>query len=659
MAFRSARIKDHYAEQQLFMRRAFVAGAVIIFGMMALIGRLIWLQIVQYDYYFDLSQGNRIRNEPLPPNRGLLLDRNGIGLGLNAPSYQLELTREQVPNLDATLQALAGLSLLDRADVPRLKRDIMSRRSFEAIPLKLQLSDEELARFAVRRHELPGVDIQPRMTRYYPLAGSAVHATGYVSAISIEDQKNIDVDEYEGTTLMGKSGVERAFEKELHGKKGYQQLLVNASGRRVDRAGVNTAGLKRTESVAGNDLYLTIDQRVQQAAEEMLRGRRAAAVALDPNTGDVLALVSTPGFNPNLFSGGISRADYRALTDNPDIPLYDRALRGAHAPGSTVKPFMALAALQYGIVTADEPRYCRGNFRLPNVSRPWRDFKPQGHGYIDLRHAIEESCDVYFYGTADLMGIDRIHDCLSPFGFGRQLGIDIGGERVGTLPSTEWKRTSFRQPDQKRWYPGDTIHVGIGQGYMSATPLQLAYATGIIATRGKRFQPRLVRAVRDSTTGVSREIPVRPLESVTVKDPSYWTAVIEGMTQVTKGARGTARASATTAQYTFAGKTGTAQVVSVSSTVNIKEVTKNVSELRREHAWFIAFAPAENPTIAVAVILENGGTGGSVAAPVARRMFDAYLLTPEAVREQDLKGRSPGIVISASASASASPGEEE
>ncbi|HTE42489.1 MAG TPA: hypothetical protein VK629_16825, partial [Steroidobacteraceae bacterium] len=269
MAFRSARIKDHYAEQQLFMRRAFVAGAVIIFGMMALIGRLIWLQIVQYDYYFDLSQGNRIRNEPLPPNRGLLLDRNGIGLGLNAPSYQLELTREQVPNLDATLQALAGLSLLDRADVPRLKRDIMSRRSFEAIPLKLQLSDEELARFAVRRHELPGVDIQPRMTRYYPLAGSAVHATGYVSAISIEDQKNIDVDEYEGTTLMGKSGVERAFEKELHGKKGYQQLLVNASGRRVDRAGVNTAGLKRTESVAGNDLYLTIDQRVQQAAEEM------------------------------------------------------------------------------------------------------------------------------------------------------------------------------------------------------------------------------------------------------------------------------------------------------------------------------------------------------------------------------------------------------
>jgi penicillin-binding protein 2 len=645
MPFRSARIKDHYGEQQLFMRRAFVAGGLILFGMLALIGRLIWLQVVQYDYYFDLSQGNRIRNEPLPPNRGLLLDRNGIGLGLNAPSYQLELTREQVPNLEATLQVLAGLALLDRADVPRLKRDIMSRRAFETVPLKLQLSDEELARFAVRRHELPGVDIQPRMTRYYPLAGSAVHATGYVSAISTEDQKNIDIDEYEGTTLIGKTGIERAFEKELHGKKGYQQLLVNAQGRRVDRAGVNTAELKRTESRAGNDLYLTIDQRVQQAAEEMLRGRRAAAVALDPNNGDVIALVSTPGFNPNLFSRGISRADYRALTDNPDIPLYDRALRGAHAPGSTIKPFMALAALQYGVVTAEEPRYCRGSFRLPNVSRPWRDFKPEGHGYINAAHAIEESCDVYFYGTAELMGIDRIHDFLSPFGFGRQLGIDIGGERAGSLPSTEWKRNNFRQPDQKRWYPGDTIHVGIGQGYMSATPLQLAYATSVIATRGQRFQPRLVRAVRDSSTGAMREIPPRPLSTVTVKDPSYWDTVIEGMTAVTKGARGTARASGATAQYVFAGKTGTAQVVSVSSTVNIKEATKTASERQREHAWFIAFAPVEKPTIAVAVIVENGGTGGSAAAPVARRMFDAYLLSPEALKEQDLKGKSPGIKV--------------
>lgn len=651
--FRSARIKDHYAEQHMFMRRAITAGALILLAMCILVARLVYLQIVRYDYFLDLSQGNRIRNEPIPPNRGLILDRNGVALGLNAPSYQLAITREQVPNLDDTLQRLAALSLLDRADVPTVKKEIRARRSFEAVAIKLKLSEEELARFAVRQQDFPGVAIQPRMARYYPLASSGVHALGYVSAISVEDQKTIDIDEYAGTTLMGKSGVEKTYERELHGKTGYQELLVDAQGRHRERTGDKPTDLKRREPIAGNDLYLTIDQRVQQATEEFLRGRRGAAVAIDPNNGDVIALVSTPSFDPNLFTSGISRVDYARLTNDINIPLYNRALRGVYPPGSTVKPFMALAALQYGIVSDDDTRFCGGKFRLPNVSRPWRDFKPEGHGHIALRPAIEQSCDVYFYGVADVLGIDRIHDLLEPFGFGKPVGIDIGGERTGTLPSTEWKRKSFRTAEQRKWYPGDTISVGIGQGYLNATPIQLAYATSVMATRGKRFEPRLVRAIRDASTGNVREFPIRPLPPLELKDPSYWQAVIEGMTLVTKGAHGTARGAAATAQYDFAGKTGTAQAIGISQHENIKAVTKTLDDRTRDHAWFIAFAPISEPRIAVAVIVENAGQGGSLAAPVARRMLDSYLLTPEALKEQDAKGRSPGIT------AAAKPGEGE
>jgi penicillin-binding protein 2 len=641
---RAVRIKDHYAEQQLFMSRVALTGGTILLCILLLIARLVYLQIVRHDYYLDQSQGNRIRSEPLPPNRGLIFDRNGIALGLNAPTYQLELTREQVPNLDATLGALAELGLLERGDLPRIKRDIVGRRQFEAVPLKLQLSDDELARFAVRRQDFPGVEIQPRIARYYPLGPSAVFALGYVSAISAEDQKNININEYAGTTLIGKSGVEKVFEKELHGRTGFQQLLVNAQGRHVERVGTQIADLTRQEPVAGNDLLLTIDQRVQLEAEKILRGRRAAVVALDPNNGDVLALVSTPGFDPNLFSRGISRADYRSLTDNPDIPLYNRALQGAHPPGSTVKPLMALAALHFGVVTDESSRFCGGLFRLKGVSRPWRDFKPEGHGHISLRRAIEQSCDVYFYGVADALGIDRIHDFLEPFGLGRALGLDIGGEKSGILPSTAWKSKAFRRTEDQRWYPGETVNVGIGQGYMTITPFQLAYAAGVIGTRGQRFQPRVVRGIRDAVSGEVKNIAPQPLSAIKV-DPAYWQAVIEGMALVTKGAGGTARVASATAQYDIAGKTGTAQVVSVSQSVNIKAITKTATERQREHSWFIAFAPVAEPKIAVAVIVENGGTGGSAAAPVARRVMDTYLLSPQALQEQDSKGRSPGIIV--------------
>jgi penicillin-binding protein 2 len=363
---RSVRIKDHHAEQRLFEGRAIAAAVIMLVALGSVIARLVWLQVVQYDYFADLSQGNRIKVEPIPPNRGLILDRNGLPLATNAPSYQLELTREQVTDIDATLVGLAQLGLLDKADFASLKKDIRSRRIFEAVPVKLQLTEEELARFAARRYQFPGVEIRPRLTRYYPLGASSVHAIGYVGAISEEDEKTLNLKdpaaaaEYAGTTLTGKSGVERAYERELHGRAGVQQLLVNAQGRTVERIGKEAVELERTEPVAGNDLFLTIDLRVQQAAEEALRGQRAAAVAIDPNNGDILAFVSTPAFDPNLFARGLSRPQYLALTEDPDRPMYDRALRGVYPPGSTIKPLFALAALESGVVTAHDTRFCRG-----------------------------------------------------------------------------------------------------------------------------------------------------------------------------------------------------------------------------------------------------------------------------------------------------------
>src|SRR5262245_6404681 len=359
---RSVRIKDHHAEQHLFETRALAAAIIMLTALGSVIARLVWLQVVRYDYFADLSQGNRIKIEPIPPNRGLILDRNGLPLATNAPSYQLELTREQVEDIDATLKGLAGLGLLDNADIPSLKKDIRGRRSFEAVPVKLQLTDEELARFAARQHEYPGVEIRPRLTRYYPLGASSVHAIGYVGAISEDDEKTLDMNDYAGTTLTGKSGVERAYEKELHGRAGFQELLVNAQGRSVERIGDEQAKLQRREPLAGNDLFLTIDHRVQQTAEEALRGQRASAVAIDPTNGDVIAFVSTPAFDPNLFARGLSRKEYLALTEDPNRPMYDRALRGVYPPGSTVKPLFAVAALDTGVVTPFETRYCRGRW---------------------------------------------------------------------------------------------------------------------------------------------------------------------------------------------------------------------------------------------------------------------------------------------------------
>jgi len=642
---RSVRIKDHHAEQQLFEGRAIAAAVIMVIALGSVIARLVWLQVVQYDYFADLSQGNRIKVEPIPPNRGLILDRNGLPLATNAPSYQLELTREQVTDIDATLVGLAQLGLLDNADFPSLKKDIRSRRSFEAVPVKLQLTDEELARFAARRYQFPGVEIRPRLTRYYPLGASSVHAIGYVGAISEDDEKTLDLNEYAGTTLTGKSGVEKAYERQLHGRAGVQQLLVNAQGRTVERIGKDAVKLERQEPIAGNDLFLTIDLRVQQVAEEALRGQRAAAVAIDPTNGDIIAFVSTPAFDPNLFARGLSRPQYLALTEDPDRPMYDRALRGVYPPGSTVKPLFAVAALESGVVTSHDTRFCRGMWAAPGYGRARRDWKPGGHGTVDMRRALATSCDIYFFDMARLMGIDRMAATLSKFGLGTPTGIDIEGERSGILPSTEWKKRAYKKPEFQVWFPGDTISVGIGQGQMLVTPLQLANAIAALANKGERFKPRLVRAVRDVQTGKMSEIPPESLPAVKVNDPGEWDVAQGGMFDVMNAPYGTARGYlAPPPLYKMAGKSGTAQVFTVSINERMRKA-KDLEEHLRDHALFVSFAPFDAPKIAVAVVVENAPGGGSAfAAPIARRILDRYLLTDDQWGEQEAK-RKPAAPV--------------
>jgi len=651
---RSVRIKDHHQEQQLFERRALAAAVIMALGIVAIISRLIWLQVVKYDYYVQESQGNRIKIEPIPPNRGLILDRRGQPLATNAPSYQLELTREQVPDLDETLAKLAALGMFDKESIPALKKDIRGRRSFEAVPVKLQLTENELARFAARRHDFPGVEIVPRLTRFYPLGPSSVHAIGYVGAISEEDKKTLNIDDYAGTTLTGKTGVERAYESELHGSAGFQELLVNAQGRRVDRVGRATADLVRKEPIAGNDLFLTIDEHVQQVAEEALRGQRATAVAIDPNNGDIIAYVSTPAFDPNLFARGLSRAEYIALTEDPNRPMYDRAIRGVYPPGSTVKPLFALGALENGVVTSSDTRFCRGIWSSPGYGRPRRDWEPRGHGHVDMRKAIATSCDVYFYDVARLMGIDRMAAFVGQFGLGAPIGIDIPGERSGILPSTEWKKRAYKTNKALAvWFPGDTISVGIGQGQMQVTPLQLAHAVATIAARGKRYQPRLVRAVRNVQTGTVKDIPPHELPGVKTSDPGGWDIIIGGMYDVMNAPYGSARAAAVGTPYKIAGKSGTAQVFTVAITERVRKAGE-LAEHLRDHALFVSFAPVDEPKIAVAVIVENAPRGGSAfSAPIARRIIDSYLLTPEEFAAQEEKRKAAEAAKAAAAARAA------
>jgi penicillin-binding protein 2 len=616
---RAVRIKDHWGEQRLYFGRTLFAAVATALLLAIVIGRLFVLQVMRHEYYADLSQGNRVRLEPLPPDRGLIYDVNGTVIAENTPAYHLELTPEQVPDVPDALRRLAALGLIDTDQIPALTRLARSGRRFEALPLRLSLSDTDMAKFSVHQHEFQGVEIQTRLARWYPFGPEGVHALGYVAAISEEDLKRIDRDQYAGSALIGKIGLESAYEAQLHGNAGHRQVLVNAQGRRVERLGSVPVRLETQQPRAGNDIFLGIDMRVQHIAELGLAGKRGAVVAIRPDTGDIVALASTPTYDPNKFTRGISGHDYAELRDDIDRPLFNRALRGTYPPGSTVKPMMALAGLEYGAIDPNAVRACHGYYTLPGSSHQYHDWKKNGHGTVDMRHAIATSCDVYFYGLAEALGIDKLHEAMSTLGFGKPTGIDVGGERAGLMPSQQWKMTTYKQ----QWYPGDTVIVGIGQGYMLATPIQLAHAAAVIAARGKSFRPRLVTAVRDATTGnVTRLPPVAepPLE---LTNPGMWDVIVQGMEMVTE-AGGTAVVATRGTPYRIAAKTGTAQVFSLAQ--GEKYVAKNIAERLRDHALFIAFAPSDNPKLAIAVLIENGGHGGDVAAPIARRIFDGYLL---------------------------------
>lgn len=614
------RIKNLWNEQRLFVTRS-VAGMTLVFLLsLALVGQLVYLQIYKHDYYLDLALGNRVRRDPIPASRGLLLDRHGTILVDNEPTYQLELIREQTPDLEGTLQRLSALGLLTGEEIDQARRVIKSRRVFDSVPIRLHMTDEEIGSFAVHRHEFQGVDLRTRQTRHYNYGELGVHAFGYVASISEEDLKHIDRDSYTGTTVIGKLGIEASYEDKLRGHNGYREILVNALGRSVEKQGAYQPTLNSEAPVAGDDLQLSIDLPAQQAAEDGLGEHRGAVVAIDPNNGDVLVLASHPDFNPTSFSRGLTRAEYAKLSEDIDKPLLNRALRGAYPSGSTIKPSIALAGLSYNVLNPDKQEFCGGSYHLPGSAHLYREGKGGKHGYVALVEAIAKSCDVYFYSLANTLGVDRIAAFLAPFGLGKLTGIDISGEKGGVLPSPEWKRNYYKRPADQVWYPGETVNFGVGQGYLLVTPLQLAHMTSVIAGRGKAFRPRLVAGVRGSDGEVKTIDPIAEpgVENVS---PQNWDTVIKGM--VGAATFGTAAAIGKDAPYQIAGKTGTAQVYTVAQNESVTRKVEN--ERLRDHSWFIAFAPADAPRIAVAVLVENGGFGASVAAPIARRVMDAYL----------------------------------
>jgi penicillin-binding protein 2 len=587
-----------------------VAAVLVVVGLLGVIlVRYHTLQITDYEQYVTESERNRVQLQPLPPKRGLIYDRNGVLLADNRPSFILSIIKERVDDLDATLAELQTLVPFTEGELEKFHERLKRRRPYEAVPLHFRLTEEERAVLAVNRHRMPGVVVDAQLLRHYPHGELFSHAIGYVGRINERELFELDESDYRGTFHIGKVGVERYYEDILHGSVGYQNVETNAHGR-VLRV------LERSAPTPGADLTLHLDINIQRAAVEALGDRRGAVVAIDPLTGGIIALVSTPGFDTNLFVNGISSVDYGALRDSPDVPLFNRAIQGQYPPGSTIKPMMGMAGLESGLVTPETTVPDPGWYRLPGDSHRYRDWvlRIRGTGHapqVDLQMAIAESCDTYFYDLGRRMTIDRMHDYLAPFGLGARTGVDTTNERRGVLPSTQWKRDALNQP----WYPGETISASIGQGYMLTTPLQLATATAVLASKGQRRVPRLLQAING-------ELIAAPALEPMSADEANWEAVYNGMLEVVHGQRGTAKALARGIRYQMAGKTGTAQVIGIAQNAVYKE--DEVDERHRHHGLFIAFAPAEAPTIAVAIIVENGG-GSSAASPIARRVIDTWL----------------------------------
>ncbi|MEE4190525.1 MAG: penicillin-binding protein 2 [Halieaceae bacterium] len=613
-------LKDPYLESRVYGTRTVLVLVVVMVLMGILMARYFSLQITQYEIYRTESDRNRVQLQSLPPKRGLIYDRNGVLLAENRPSFVLSLVLERVPDLEGTLATLAELVEITESDLEKFDTRSHRRRPYEAVPLHFRLSEEERALLAVNRYRLPGVVVDAQLIRHYPQGELFSHALGYVGRINEEEQRQLDEVDYRGTNHVGKIGVEKYYEDQLHGDVGYQNVETNALGR-VLRV------LERTDPVPGADLTLSLDVGVQQAAYAALEGRRGAVVAIDPRNGELIALVSTPGFDSNLFVNGISGRDYSALREDRDLPLFNRAVQGQYPPGSTVKPIFGLAGLEYGLVTPETSIPDPGWYTLPGEKRRFRDWtlrvRGTGHGRaVDLHQAIEESCDVYFYDLAHRMGIDRLHDFTAPFGLGTATGLDTTNERSGILPSSQWKRAARGEV----WFPGETLNVGIGQGYMLATPVQLAVATSVLASRGQYATPHLLREVNGEAVNV-------PTSSVVEADEAHWQVIHEAMHAVLHGERGSARAVGRNSAFAMAGKSGTAQVIGIAQDEEYD--AEALEERYRDHGLFVAFAPYEDPQIAVAVVVENGGGGSTVAAPIAREVMEQYLLN----RQQEVAER--------------------
>ena len=604
-------IKDPRGENALFRRRALAGFVLILLALGLLLSRFVFLQVLRHDEFVTRSQNNRVKPRAIPPARGLIYDRNGVLLADNVPAFRLEVVPEQVKDMSALLTRLGRVVPLGQDDLDTFRKQLKQSRRFDSVPLKMHLTEDEIDRFAVNRWRFPGVDVVPYLTRHYPFGGLFAHVVGYVGRIDANDLDRLDPARYKGTSHVGRSGIERSYEDVLHGTPGYELVEVNADGR-TQRV------LETHPATPGKNLYLSIDVRLQKAAEAAFAGRPGAAVAIDPRNGQVLAMVSIPTFDPNLFVNGISQGDYRALTDDPDKPLYNRALRGVYPPGSTVKPFLALGGLEYGVRRPEDTVLSVGQFCLPGQSRCYRDDTRGGDGTVNMVRAIEKSTNTYFYKLALDLGIDRLSQWMARFSFGSKTGIDLLGESEGVLPSREWKAGHSRQP----WYPGETVIAGIGQGYWEVTPLQLAHALATLAGHGISYLPRLVMATRAGLDAPIRPLPNPPVGPSLIQQPAEWDVINQGMRAVITG--GTGKGLNDGFPYAIAGKSGTAE--RFSRTSNAYDTNKNNAYLASRHrAWFMAYTPADHPQIAAAVVLEAGAWGGKDAGPIVRRIFDAWL----------------------------------
>jgi penicillin-binding protein 2 len=606
------RLKDHEKDARTVRSRVVVGAAAILVLICVLIARLYFLQVIQYEYHSTLSENNRVHVQPIPPTRGLIFDRNGVVVADNRPSFSLSMTRERSGDWRQVLDTIVEVLELSDEDRQLFERRMkQGRRPFEPVPILFELNEEQIARVAVNQFRLPGVEVVAQLVRHYPQGAHFAHSVGYVGRINEKELKTLDPVDYSGTHHIGKTGIERFYEPELHGTVGYEEVETNARGR-VLRV------LKRTDPKPGKDIVLSLDIKLQEAAEEALGGRRGAIVAMDPRSGEVLAMVSQPSFDPNLFVTGIGFQAYADLRDSIDRPLFNRVLRGLYPPGSTIKPAVAIAGLDSGVINAGSRVFDPGFYQLPNYDHKYRNWNRTGDGWVDLDTAIMRSNDTYFYDLAHKLGIDKLDSYMGQFGIGQKVSLDMFEESPGLMPSREWKRKTRRQA----WFPGETLILGIGQGYMQATPLQLAQATALVANKGKWNRPRLARTIEGAPP-----VDENPMPDIVLRNPSDWGKVTHGMEMVMQGARGTARKAAIGAKYRIAGKSGTAQVVAIRQ--GEKYDRSKVQERHRDHALFVGFAPADNPRIVVSVMVENGESGSGVAAPVVRQIMDAWLLGPD------------------------------